>query len=250
MGSPSLPSGLTLSATGVISGIPTTTTPVGAPVNLIVQVLDSGSAAQGSQQTATKTLSITVDPAPIPLQIVTNALPPGTINVAYFAALSGNGGTTPYTWGLQTGSPPLPPGLTLDTANGLIQGTPTQTANTTLIITLHDAKLTVVQKSLTLTISAVPLLITTTSLPQGGALQPYSFQLVASGGTGPGTYTWTLTDPGNFPLPIGLMLDSSGLLHGVPTVSASGTYTLKFTVTDQTLPSPESKSTTLNLLVN
>src|SRR5262245_47821981 len=187
MGSPPLPSGLTLSASGIISGTPTNTT--SSPVDLMIQVVDSGSAAQGSQQNATRNLSIAVNPTPLPLQIVTSALPQGTVRAAYLAALNGNGGTTPCTWGLQNGSPSLPPGLALDPATGIIQGTPTQTANLTLIITLQDAKLTVVQKSLTLTINnPAPPTITTTSLPNGTFSLAYNRTLGESGGISP--LTW------------------------------------------------------------
>jgi hypothetical protein len=209
-------------------------------------VQDSGSAAQGSQQTVTKTLSITINVAPIPLQIVTNSpLPSGTINVVYFTALTGNGGTTPYTWGLKSGSPALPPGLTLDTATGFIQGTPTQTSNLTPTFKLTDAAGTTVEKALNITISAVPLSITTNSLPQGTANQNYSATLVASGGTG--AYTWGLAG-GSPALPNGLTLNpSTGVISGIPTSTSSLTYT--FTVTDQTPPTPQTATKTLQLII-
>ena len=178
-GSPQLPAGLTLSTGGIISGTPTT---VVGPVNLVIQVQDSGSAAQGSQQTVTKTLSMTVNVAPTPLQITsTSPLTAGTINVPYFAALTGNGGTTPYTWAVKAGSS-LPPGLTLGTANGFIQGTPTQTSNLTPSFTLTDAAGTTVEKALNITISAVPLSITTPSpLPQATAGPELQYDLGCHG---------------------------------------------------------------------
>src|SRR5262249_39925282 len=122
--SPQLPSGLTLSTTGVISGKPTAS---GGPFNLIIQVQDAGT-GQG-QQTITKVLSLTIDLAPASLTILSDSLPTGTINQPYATALGGTGGTTPYTWGLKAGSPPLPNGLILSPTTGAIVGIPTVTGN-------------------------------------------------------------------------------------------------------------------------
>ena len=233
-GSPLLPTGLTLSPGGIVSGSPTSL----GNVDLIIKVQDSATPAQSTQ----KTLSITVSIAPIPLQITSTALSSGTINMSYFAALTGTGGTTPYTWGLKSG---LPPGLTLDTANGFIQGTPTQTSSAPHIFTLKDAALTTVERSLTLTIGANPLSITTTSLPQGTANQNYSAQLAASGGTG--AYAWGFAG-GSPALPTGLTLNtSSGLISGIPTGTSNNNYT--FTVTDQTPPTAQTATKTLQLII-
>ena len=40
----------------------------------------------------------------------------------YTATLTASGGTLPYTWSIISGS--LPPGLTLNSTNGVISGTP------------------------------------------------------------------------------------------------------------------------------
>ena len=57
-------------------------------------------------QSVQKVLSMTINRAPTPLAILTNSFDPGSINQFYAEALSGTGGTTPYTWGLKAGSPP------------------------------------------------------------------------------------------------------------------------------------------------
>lgn len=239
--SPQLPSGLTLSSNGIISGTPTA---AGGPFNLIIQVQDSA-AAQGAQQTITKTLPLTINFLPTSLTILTDSLPTGTINQPYAIALGGTGGRTPYTWGLKTGSPPLPSGLTLSPTTGAIAGTPTVTSNATHIFTLTDATSFTVEKSLPLTISSVPLSITTDSLPQGTANQNYSAQLAATGGTG--NYTWGLAD-GSPPLPNGLVLNTaSGLLSGIPTGTSN--QTLTFMVSDQTPPTPQTVTKTIQLIV-
>jgi Putative Ig domain len=69
-----------------------------------------------------------------------------------------------------------------------------------------------------------PLAISTTALPDAVEFQPYSQQLVATGGTGP--YTWTATG-GTFPP--GITLSSSGLLSGVPTASGAFSFTVQVT---------------------
>src|SRR5271155_2106656 len=61
------------------------------------------------------------DPPPA---ITTTALPAGTPQVAYNAALSGTGGTTPYNWSVSSGQ--LPAGLALSTTSGMVSGMPTQ----------------------------------------------------------------------------------------------------------------------------
>jgi hypothetical protein len=235
-GSPTLPSGLVLTpSTGNISGTPTTN------VTRLTEFKLQDSTGTSFQ----KVLSITVNIAPTPLAILTTSLDTGKINQFYADALSGTGGTTPYTWALKAGSPPLPSGLTLSN-NGVISGTPTVTSNTTHTFTLTDATSRTVEKPLQLSINAIPLSITTSSpLPQGTANQNYSEQLAASGGTG--TYTWRLAG-GSPVLPTGLTLNtSSGLISGIPTGSSNNNYT--FTVTDQTPPTPQTATKTLQLII-
>ena len=235
-GSPELPTGLTLNpSTGNISGTPTAV----VTRNTEFRLQDS------TGQSVQKVLSMTINRAPTPLAILTNSLDPGSINQFYAEALSGTGGTTPYTWGLKAGSPPLPSGLTLSN-NGVISGTPTVTSNATHTFTLTDDTPQTVEKSLQLSIRAIPLSITTSSpLPQGTANQNYSAQLAASGGTG--AYTWRLAG-GSPVLPTGLTLNtSSGLISGIPTGASTKNYT--FTVTDETPPTPQTSTKTLQLII-
>ena len=236
-GSPALPNGLALTpADGKISGKPT---------NATGTILTEFKLQDSKGQSVQKVLSITVNVAPTPLTILTSSpLPGGSINQAYAIALSGTGGTTPYTWGLKAGSPPLPSGLTL-APSGVITGTPTVTSNASHTFTLTDATSLTVEKTLALTISAIPLSITTASLPQATANQNYSAQLAASGGTG--AYTWGFAG-GSPALPTGLTLDTStGAITGLPTGTSNQNIT--FTVTDQTPPTPQTATKTLQLIV-
>jgi hypothetical protein len=62
--------------------------------------------------------------------------------------------------------------------------------------------------------AVVPLVITTTTIPNAQVGVPYSQQLVATGGTTP--YTWSITLGS---LPSGLSMDSTGLITGTPTTT-------------------------------
>lgn len=70
------------------------------------------------------------------LDIITEAIPSGTVNQAYSFQVQACCGTTPYTFSIYSGS--LPAGLTLS-SSGLISGTPTTAGYTTVFIRLRDS---------------------------------------------------------------------------------------------------------------
>ncbi len=237
-GSPALPNGLAfVPASGKILGVPNAATGT---------ILTNFRLQDATGAFVEKVLSITVNASSTSLTILSSSpLPPGSINQPYAIALSGSGGTTPYTWSLKAGSPPLPTGLSFD-PSGVLSGTPTVTSNATHTFSLTDAAITTVDKDLQLSISALPLSITTGSLPQGTANQHYSAQLEASGGTG--SYSWVLAG-GSAPLPPGLTLNpATGVISGVPTSTSNLTHT--FTVTDSTPPTPQSATKNLTITIN
>jgi hypothetical protein len=121
-----LPSGLSLSSGGVISGTPTTS----GTSNFTVQVTDS----QAPADTATKALSITI---PADLSVTTSSLPNGTVGTAYSQTLAAAGGVTPYSWSLASGS--LPAGLSLS-SGGVISGTPSATGTSSFTVQVTDSQ--------------------------------------------------------------------------------------------------------------
>jgi hypothetical protein len=129
-----LPPGLTVDATGTISGIPTafgifTTT---------LQAQDSYSTCGTAATTATRTadVSVTVVVAPLPLVITTTTLPSGSVRRPYDAALEFTGGTGTTTWSIVDGQ--LPRGLTLSPA-GIINGKPTAVGTFSFTVQASDA---------------------------------------------------------------------------------------------------------------
>ena len=105
-----LPTGLSLSTAGVISGTPTTA----GTSNFTVR-------ATNSAGNATKALSIVITASVVKPTITTTTLPNGKTGTAYSAQLEATG-TAPISWALASGN--LPTGLTLY-SGGTISGTPT-----------------------------------------------------------------------------------------------------------------------------
>jgi len=129
-----LPNNLSInSSTGAITGTPAQSA-VGSDT-VKVTVTDS---TTPTAQSATASLSITVAPAqPNKLTITTASLPSGTVGIAYNAAITVSGGTTPYTYSA-TG---LPSGLSINSSTGAITGTPAQSAEgtSTVAFTMTDS---------------------------------------------------------------------------------------------------------------
>ena len=142
-----LPSTLTLNpSTGAITGTPTATE---NNLPLSFSVADSSSPVQ------TKSVSLTLyisSSGASTLAITTSSLPNGQDGNAYNATLAANGGTTPYTWSITSGT--LPAGLALNAATGAIAGTPTAVASATpFTFTVTDSSLPIQTKSVNLALT-------------------------------------------------------------------------------------------------
>jgi uncharacterized repeat protein (TIGR03803 family) len=201
-----LPPGLILSSTGLLSGTPTVPGSYSFPVSAIDSLGGS----------ATQSYTVTINP---PVSITTATLASGDVGAVYSASFTTIGGTGPATFST-TG---LPAGLTLSSA-GALSGTPTGTPGTVMVnVTATDAVGASGTQSLTLTINPA-VMIKTPALPEGEVGGAYNSSITASGGSGSFTFTTAGT------LPSGLTLSASGILSGIPT--AVGAYTFSVTAAD------------------
>lgn len=213
LNSGTLPSGLILSSSGVISGTPN----VNGNFSFAVRVTDS----QGN--TATANLSLQVGGTGT-LDIVTSALNSAQINVFYSATVSVSGGAAPYSFSIVSGQ--LPPGLSL-LSNGGISGTPTAGGNFTFILRVVDGFGSSTQRSLSISVNSSGLSITTATIPNVQLGQFFSIQFAALGGSSP--YTWSLASG---TLPTGVSLSPQGILSGLP--ATGGGFEFAVRVTDIT----------------
>jgi hypothetical protein len=98
-------------------------------------------------------------------------------------------------------------------------------------------------KSLSITINAAPLVITTSSLPGGTVGSTYTASLAATGGRAP--YSWSWSPAVGSQLPPGLTLNATtGQISGTPT--ADGSFSFVVTVTDSQTLAQTSVSVTAN----
>lgn len=201
-----LPAGLALSTSGVLSGTPT----VGGTRNLTFKVTD------GAGASATKALSLTIST----FGITTTSLPNGTVGQDYSAALAAVGGSGTLSWSV---GPGFPDGLSL-MADGTILGQPYKGGTFTFTITVEDG--TGAQRSRQYTITVPALVVSTTTLPGGVITSPYLAKLTAANGYA--SLTWTVQSGS---LPAGLSLASDGTISGTPTTGGTSTFTVK--VADQ-----------------
>jgi hypothetical protein len=85
------------------------------------------------------------------LTISTSSLPNGVVGSAYSIPLHASGGTSPYTWAVQSGRPPA--GLALSRTSGIISGMPTTAETSSFTIGVHDATGTAASKAFSTLIS-------------------------------------------------------------------------------------------------
>jgi hypothetical protein len=153
-----------------------------------------------------------------------------------FTGAGGCGPALPYQYRVLDGT--VPPGLTLD-SSGLVHGTPTQAGEYSFWVELSDenppsaswCRPSSAQRQFTIKIiEGLKIVQTQSTLTPATLNQPYNMQFTATGG---GTQSWSIVPNFGTGLPAGLSINSStGLLSGTPT--ATGSYSFKVQVTDQT----------------
>ena len=138
-GSTAMPGGVTISSTGLISGLVAGAAGTFTPT---VRLSDSAG-AHVDQQT-----SIAVNAAPS----IQNATPlsGAIVAILYSLQLTATGGTSPLTWDIASGL--LPPGFSLS-SGGMLGGTPSQTGTFNFTVRVTDASSITGSKSYQLTVA-------------------------------------------------------------------------------------------------
>lgn len=205
-----LPSGMSLSAGGTISGTPTVT----AAYSFTVTSTDVYGCSTSILYTGNVTCpGLTMSPG---------TLPDGSIAVPYSQTVTTSGGTAGYTYTLTSGS--LPPGLTLS-PTGDITGTPTTPGSYGFNITSTDAYGCSTVTAYVINIGCPTITLAPASLPAGNSSVPYNQSMSSSGGLAP--YNYSVTSGA---LPGGLTLTTGGVLSGTP--NTLGTFIFDITTTD------------------
>jgi hypothetical protein len=228
----SLPTGLSMSRDGVISGVPT-----GAGLARFWVWNHDLTAAQGGpswcerEDRSEREFSIPIDPG---LAIVNPSVKPATVGQPYTDTLATKqvvslnlltGPDVQATWSLQLGA--LPPGITLSTS-GVLTGTPTSEGSYQFVVAAQNGS-PLDTETYTLAVRR-PVSVTS---PLGSVQRPSSEVGIRFGKTftatgGSGTYTWALVSGA---LPPGVALDATrGTITGTP--QAAGNFAFALTATD------------------
>jgi len=207
----SLPDGLTLSSSGLLSG--TATAP--GSFSFTVRAVDAGGR---SGQT-----DYTVQVAAAAIEITPASLPDAAYGVAYSQQLNATGGIGTITYSVQSGT--VPAGLSVS-SSGLVSGTPLTPGYASFVVRATDANGQTGDKNFPVVVAMPTFSFTPSSLPGAIYDTAYSQQVTATGGIG--TLSYSLSSGS---LPAGVTLASSGLLSGTPTVS--GSFPLSIKVSDE-----------------
>ncbi|WP_123769522.1 putative Ig domain-containing protein [Vulcaniibacterium tengchongense] len=180
--------------------------------------------AVNSDDGATVTFNITVQPPTSAITVSPATLPAPRAGVAYGQTLTASGGAGPYSYSWSGN----PAGLSLS-AGGQITGTPTASGIHTITVAVTDSSATPETATKTYTVDVQPpqLSFNNTGLAAGYVGATYSHTFVGSGGTE--DYTFSL-DSGS--LPPGLSITADDRLAGTPTTA--GTYTFRVRMDDAT----------------
>jgi hypothetical protein len=204
-----LPTGITLSSGGVLSGTPTQTGTF--PITVIAT---DSNGCMGTSVGYTLTISCQAITVSNP---VTNTGTAGTAFSQTFTQTDGIGTTTFST----TSS--LPTGLTLS-SGGTLSGTPTQTGSFPITVEATDTNGCMgTGATYTLTINCPTITVNVPVNNNGGVNMPFSETFTQTGGIGLTTFSTTST------LPTGITLATGGVLSGTTLQVGSFPITVKAT---------------------
>ena len=209
-----LPTGVTLSTAGLLSGTPAAGTGGTYPITIT---------AKNTIGSTTQSFTLTVDQAPAFTSANHTTF---TTSIAGSFQVTASGFPTSMTF-TYTGA--LPTGVTLSTS-GLLSGTPAAGTGGLypITITASNGISPDATQSFTLTVDQPPA-ITSANNTTFTVGTPGSFNVTATGYPAP-----TFTETGA--LPSGVTLSSAGLLSGTPAVGTGGVYSFTITAKNGTLP--------------
>ena len=202
----SLPTGVTLTSSGLLAGTPTAS----GDFSFTIKVADGS-------RSATQSYTLTVAPE---LAIGAPQVPAAEVSRPFSLTLAATGGKPQYTWALAGGSK-LADGLSLDAGTGLVSGVPTVTGTFAFQLAVSDT----LGFSDTVDVQVVvapALAISTRTLAPAKTGRLFRARLAATGGVLP--RTWRLVRGA------GLKLSPSGALSGKP--KRAGKATIVVQVTD------------------
>jgi hypothetical protein len=203
----SLPAGVALSSTGLLSGTPTAE----GSYTFVVQATGGG----GTTDTETETLTVRQ-----PVVLSTFGAAKAEVGVAFSHAQTATGGSGTFTWSVSKGA--LPSGLVLGN-DGTITGNPAVAGHYSFTVTATDSESRTKSEDVTLVVAS-KLAFKTLKLKNAKAGVAYRSKILTSGGAAP--LTWRIAGK----LPKGFKLGKTGLLFGTPT--KAGVYRATVTVVD------------------
>jgi hypothetical protein len=210
-----LPPGMSVGPNGVVSGTPT----AAGDFTFVIQVTDGG-----RSDSETYTLNVVEE-----LKITQAKAPLSEVSQPFVLQLKATGGRPALIWSLADGTA-LPAGLTLDTATGLIGGTPTVAGSYPLKLTVTDQLGLTQSVDVTVAVAA-KLGVLKKALPVVKIGKLYKARLTARGGATP--LKWRIL--GGLPgfLPTGIKFNAkTGEFAGVAK-GKTGLYRLRMQATDK-----------------
>jgi hypothetical protein len=205
-----LPSGITLSTSGVLSGTPTSE----GSYQFVVR-------AQNGNPTDTETYALSVrQPMSVKSPLGAVRRPTAEVGIRLAKTFTATGGSGTYTWALASGA--LPPGVALDASKGTITGTPRTAGSFSFVLAAKDSEGRVAHASGVLAV-APRLAIRTLRLQSAKVASTYESKLATAGGVQP--LKWRVV---RGKLPLGLRLSqTTGTIAGTPRRAGSSSFTLE-----------------------
>jgi hypothetical protein len=219
-GATGLPSGLSISPSGIISG-----TPTAAVLNQPVTV--TATDASGAKGSSSFTWTVN---APGGNTVTVNNPGNQTSTTGSAVSLQIHASDSQSGQLLTYGATGLPAGLSINASSGLVSGTPTTGGSNSVTVTAHDATGASGSATFSWTINVATNKVTVTNPgnQSSRANRSLTLQIHATDSATGQTLTYSATG-----LPSGLRISAtSGVISGTPTVV--GTYSTKVTATDTT----------------